>query len=1032
MVMDKLSNNLKNVLKKIAGAPIIDEQLINELVKDIQRALLSADTNVKLVLQLTKNIKKRALEKEAPKGTNSRDYLVNIVYEELTNFLGGKNEPIVIKKNKPFKIMLVGLFGNGKCVHEKSKIPLSTGEILEIKEIYQKFNKLPKEQLKDGEAIDIKSENIYVPSFNPDTLKIENKKVTNIWKLKKEELIEVNLDNGNDFSIKVTPEHPFFVMRNGELTQLRSDQLNETDHIAIPNKYNTINQKQINLFNEIKKLDLDIHAGNEEKNILLKNKQIKEIHKKLKNKRNYSALTNKIKNNIIPIECLNKYEKPNMKIKLISSHKPIHFPTYLTKDLAEFTGYLIGDGHLNNKGIEISNEDQEIINRIIELSQSLFGITPKLQKDERTKSLYNIRIHSTTLKTIFNKIFNIPIGKKGRNLKIPSQILNSSNNVLKQLIKSYFDCDAHPVKNSRVIELTSESKNLIDQTHTALLRFGIISTISKKTINETEYYRLFIRARYAEQYINKIGFLVSNKNNTSKKYKSMGILQGCGKQDMIPLSKNLKEMREFLGFSIGEIQSKGVSSYGNYESHGKISRESLLKTINIYENNKIGIISKFLENITELNSHFNISQINAISSHLENLGIISNKNQIISITNDGQKFISKTQEKSNIHLLNFSKNLSESDICWTKVKQIKQIKNDSNFVYDLTVEDNHSFIADNIIVHNTTTTAKLAKYYAKRSYKVAILSLDVHRPAAMKQTEQLGKQINIQTFTNETEKDPIKIYKEIEPKLKQYDIVLIDTAGRDALSEELIKEIENLNKKIKPDEKLLVLSADMGQTAEKQAEQFHKSCGITGIIATKMDGTAKAGGALSAAATTNAKIKFLTTGETENDLEEFNPEGFVGRLLGMGDLKALLEKTKHAISEEKAQDLGKRFLKGEFNFLDMYEQMAAMNKMGSLSKLMEMVPGMGQMKIPKDALKTQEGKLEKWKIIMQSMTKEELENPDILTRSRLDRIAKGSGTKTGEVRELLKQYRQTKKMSKMMKGDPNKMMKKFKGKIPGM
>ena len=332
----------------------------------------------------------------------------------------------------------------------------------------------------------------------------------------------------------------------------------------------------------------------------------------------------------------------------------------------------------------------------------------------------------------------------------------------------------------------------------------------------------------------------------------------------------------------------------------------------------------------------------------------------------------------------------------------------------------------------STTTAKLAKYYAKRSYKVAILSLDVHRPAAMKQTEQLGKKINIPTFTNEKEKDPIKIYKEIEPKLSQYDIIIIDTAGRDALSEDLVKEITNLNKKIKPDEKLLVISADLGQTAEKQAEQFHKSCNITGIIATKMDGTAKAGGALSAAATTNAKIKFLTTGETENDLEEFNPEGFVGRLLGMGDLKALLETTRDAISEEQAQDLGKKFLKGEFNFLDMYEQMSAMSKMGPLSKVMELIPGMGQMKLPKDALQVQEGKLKKWKIIMQSMTKQELETPDILTRSRLDRIAKGSGSTIGEVRELLKQYRQTKKMSKMMKGDPNKIMKKFKGKIPGM
>jgi signal recognition particle subunit SRP54 len=332
----------------------------------------------------------------------------------------------------------------------------------------------------------------------------------------------------------------------------------------------------------------------------------------------------------------------------------------------------------------------------------------------------------------------------------------------------------------------------------------------------------------------------------------------------------------------------------------------------------------------------------------------------------------------------------------------------------------------------TTTTGKLATYYSKRGYKVALLGLDVHRPAAMKQLEQIGKTTSTQTFIDEKEKDPKKIYDKVKDKLAQYDIVLIDTAGRDALSEDLVKEITDINKHINPDEKLLIISADMGQTAEKQAEKFHESCNITGVIATKMDGTAKAGGALSACAVTNAPIKFIGTGETNNDLEEFNPEGFVGRLLGMGDLKALLEKTKEAMTEEQAQDLGKKFLKGDFNFLDMHEQLSAMGKMGPLSKIMDMIPGMGNVKIPKGALQVQEGKLKKWKVIMQSMTKKELEEPEILTRSRLERIAKGSGSTVGEVRELLKQYRQTKKMTKMMKGDPEKMMKKFKGKIPGM
>jgi len=332
----------------------------------------------------------------------------------------------------------------------------------------------------------------------------------------------------------------------------------------------------------------------------------------------------------------------------------------------------------------------------------------------------------------------------------------------------------------------------------------------------------------------------------------------------------------------------------------------------------------------------------------------------------------------------------------------------------------------------TTSAAKIAKYYSKRGHKIALVGLDVYRPAAMKQIKQLGDQIGIKTFIDEKEKKAKKIWKNLKTELAGYDIIIIDTSGRDALSEDLIKEIEGLNKEIQPEEKLLVISADIGQTSEKQAKQFHKSCGVTGIIVTKMDGTAKAGGALSACAVTEAPIKFIGTGEKTEDIEEFNPEGFVGRLLGMGDIKALLEKAQEIMTEEQAQDMGKKFLKGEFNFLDLYEQLSAMKKMGPLNKVMEMIPGMGKMKLPKGMLEVQEDKLKKWKYILQSMTKEELENPDLVfNRKRIERIAKGSGTTSGEVRSLLKQYRQSKKMMKMMKGNPEKIMKKFKGqKLP--
>jgi signal recognition particle subunit SRP54 len=333
----------------------------------------------------------------------------------------------------------------------------------------------------------------------------------------------------------------------------------------------------------------------------------------------------------------------------------------------------------------------------------------------------------------------------------------------------------------------------------------------------------------------------------------------------------------------------------------------------------------------------------------------------------------------------------------------------------------------------TTTAGKLASYFTKRGNKVALVGLDSHRPAAMDQISQLAKQVSVPAFIDKDEKNPLNIYNKFRNKLDEFDVVLFDTSGRDALSKDLIEEIEVLNVNIKPNENLLVISADIGQTAQKQAEQFNASCNISGVIVSKMDGTAKGGGALTACAATNSPIKFLGVGEKISDLEHFNPQGFVGRLLGMGDLEALLEKAKEAIKEEDAEDLGKKFLKGEFNLIDLYEQMSAMKKMGSLKKIVEMIPGFSSLQLPKEMLDVQEGKLDKWKIVMQSMSKEELEEPDIITSERLDRISKGSGIEISVIRELIKQHRQSKKMVKMFKGskgDMSKMMKKFGGKFP--
>lgn len=326
----------------------------------------------------------------------------------------------------------------------------------------------------------------------------------------------------------------------------------------------------------------------------------------------------------------------------------------------------------------------------------------------------------------------------------------------------------------------------------------------------------------------------------------------------------------------------------------------------------------------------------------------------------------------------------------------------------------------------TTHAGKLAKYFHKQGYKVACIQTDFYRPAAYEQLSQLCARVGVPAFGNKEVKDAVKIYREFEKELEKFDVVIIDTAGRDALSKELIGELNELAEVAMPEERLLVLSGDIGQAAETQARAFHESCGVTGIIITKLDGTAKGGGALIACSVTDAKVKFIGVGEKIDDLEKFKPNNFVGKLLGMGDLEALLEKAHEAMNEEQAEDLSKRFLKGEFNLVDLYDQMEAMNKMGPLNKIVEMIPGFSQLKMPKETLQVQEGKLKLWKHAMDSMTKEELEEPDSITSSRILRISKGAGIGEADVRELLKQYKQSKKLAKVMKGgSPEKLMSKL-------
>ena len=320
----------------------------------------------------------------------------------------------------------------------------------------------------------------------------------------------------------------------------------------------------------------------------------------------------------------------------------------------------------------------------------------------------------------------------------------------------------------------------------------------------------------------------------------------------------------------------------------------------------------------------------------------------------------------------------------------------------------------------TTTSGKLGLYFKNRGKKVAMISTDTWRPAALDQLKQIGDSLKIPVYGDKSAKTPNEIFKKFEKELSKFDVVIVDSAGRDNLNKELVEEITSLNKDVAPTDTFLVMGADVGQTAQKQAQAFKDNLDITGVIVSKMDGTGKGGGALSACAIVDAPVRFIGVGERPDDLERFNAERFVSQLLGMGDIESLLEKAKLVIDEEKARSMQDRMMKGEFDLDDLYEQLKAMNKMGSMSKLMGMIPGLGGLKIDKEQMKTQEKKLERWKFIMDSMTKHEKRNPQVIDVSRVKRIAAGSGSEPSDVRELLKQHKQTKKMMSMFK-DPSSM-----------
>jgi len=337
----------------------------------------------------------------------------------------------------------------------------------------------------------------------------------------------------------------------------------------------------------------------------------------------------------------------------------------------------------------------------------------------------------------------------------------------------------------------------------------------------------------------------------------------------------------------------------------------------------------------------------------------------------------------------------------------------------------------------TTTAAKMAWWFSKKGLRPAIIQTDTDRPGAYDQARQMADNAEAEFYGEPDGEDPVAIAEAGLEATADADVRIVDTAGRDGLDEELVEQIERIAGAVEPDRNLLVLDAAMGQSAKDQAQEFETAIGIDGVVITKLDGTAKGGGALAAVNETGSTIAFLGTGETVKDIERFEASSFVSRLLGMGDLDQLAERVERAMEETQEEDEDwepEDMLEGQFTLKDLRKQMEAMNRMGPLDQVMDMIPGLGggmMDELPEDAMDVTEERMRDFEVIMDSMTDEELENPRTIGANRTKRIARGSGKPEERVKELLRQHKMMDRTLKQFQGmgdaDMERMMQQMQG-----
>ncbi len=821
----KINNTVKKVTKAITEKEL-DKESFDKIFWELELSLLENNVSTEVVDRIKLFLEEELVGQKINKNfkkvikNNLKKIIKEVLVEEkISNFLKK------IDNINPFIIMFIGVNGSGKCIDGDSFIILGDGSHIKIKNFFNKLSKNHQVLTDENDYyINVKNEEFEALSIDTKTLKQKKMKIHKVWKLKKpKELYEVKLRNGN--AVKTTYDHPFFVLDEGRIKMIKAGELQNEDFVMIPRliKSEANYDSLIKLW--LSRIDNKKFYIKADKVFNLIENNSRNLTKDICNETNLYFWR---KNKIMPLWLASKYlSKFGSKLseqfteEFLIKYKKSNFLKIGADDSRfwEFMGFFYAEGSLDKRSVHIFNSNKNLINSFKEYFENKHNIYTSLIKDKRN-GVYRLSINSATLRNLIKELFNIPPKQKVAELYIPEWFSYINKNNQHSFLRGYFEGNGHINKNSRSIEVTSKSKSMIDTLTLALLRFNIISSNSVKMINNIPYYKLSIFGDLKlKKFQEKINFLSEEK--------------------ISDLNNSLEVDKRF---EITEL----------IPHQGKLIRE--LRISNQLKQSDISQI---------------INSSRSLISYIENNKSELSRTQL-------QKILSNTKNYDP-----FLKKLANSDVSWSQVKKVKKIINKDKHVYDLTIPKSHNFVANGVIVHNTTTLAKLAHFLKKKKYSCVMGACDTFRAASIEQLKVHGKKLDVPVVSNEYGSDAASVgYDTVKyAQSKKKDVVLLDTAGRLQTNKNLMNELEKIKKVTQPDCTIFVADSLTGNDATNQAETFQREIEIDYNILTKTDVDQKGGAVLSVGYATKKPILFLGTGQEYEDLKHFKKEEIIKKLL---------------------------------------------------------------------------------------------------------------------------------------------------------